>query len=208
MSLELPQSAATPGAGVAPAHERADAARNRQRILQVARALVAEHGIEAVGMDDVARAACVGTGTLYRRFGDRAGLVLALLEERERKFQDAVLRGPAPLGPGAPPRERLHAFGRAYLEIVEEHSALIAAAVASGPLVGGPWEAYRLHLRVLLDEAQFAGDLEYATTALMQTLHPALHRHLRLARGWSLERIGDGFAALVDAWLGFAPTRR
>ena len=53
--------------------ERADAARNRARILAAAEELVAEQGIEAVSMEDVARAACVGTGTLYRRFGDRAG---------------------------------------------------------------------------------------------------------------------------------------
>ena len=54
-------------------------------------------------MEDVAHAACVGTGTLYRRFGDRAGLALALLDEQEREFQNALITGPPPLGPGAPP---------------------------------------------------------------------------------------------------------
>ena len=44
----------------------------RERILAAAAELVAERGIDRVSMDDVARAACVGTGTLYRRFGDRA----------------------------------------------------------------------------------------------------------------------------------------
>ncbi len=82
--------------------ERADAARNRQRILEAAGALVAEQGIEAISMDDVARAACVGTGTLYRRFGDRAGLAFALLDEQTRDFQNALISGPPPLGPGAP----------------------------------------------------------------------------------------------------------
>src|SRR6185437_6944321 len=62
--------------------ERADAARNRARILAAAAELVAQRGIEHVSMDDVAKAACVGTGTLYRRFGDRAGLALALLDEQ------------------------------------------------------------------------------------------------------------------------------
>src|SRR6185436_535586 len=64
--------------------------------------LVAERGIDRVSMDDVARAACVGTGTLYRRFGDRAGLALALLDDHTRAFQDALIAGPPPLGPGAP----------------------------------------------------------------------------------------------------------
>ena len=84
------------------AQERADAARNRARILEAAGALVAEQGIECVSMEDVARAASVGTGTLYRRFGDRAGLAFALLDEQTRDFQNALISGPPPLGPGAP----------------------------------------------------------------------------------------------------------
>ena len=66
------------------------------------RARRASAASSAVSMDDVARAACVGTGTLYRRFGDRAGLALALLDEHTRAFQDALIAGPPPLGPGAP----------------------------------------------------------------------------------------------------------
>src|SRR4051794_30601351 len=100
-----------PAAG---SRERADAARNRERILAAATALVGERGIDQVSMDDVARAACVGTGTLYRRFGDRAGLAVALLDEDTRAFQDALIAGPPPLGPGAPPEERLRAFGVAW----------------------------------------------------------------------------------------------
>src|SRR6476620_1660716 len=87
--------------------ERADAARNRERILVAAGELVAESGIEAVSMEDVARAACVGTGTLYRRFGDRAGLADALLDEQTREFQNELIAGPPPLGPGAGASERL-----------------------------------------------------------------------------------------------------
>src|SRR3954464_977924 len=97
--------------------ERADAARNRLRILSAAADLVGERGIEHVSMEDVARAACVGTGTLYRRFGDRAGLALALLDEHTREFQDALISGPPPLGPGAPAPERLRAFGAGYLNL-------------------------------------------------------------------------------------------
>ena len=67
-------------------------------------------------MEDVARAACVGTGTLYRRFGDRAGLAFALLDEQTRDFQNALIAGPPPLGPGVPARERLQAFGAGYID--------------------------------------------------------------------------------------------
>jgi len=46
-------------------------------------------------------AAGVGKGTLIPRFGDRAGLAVALLDERERELQERILSGRPPLGPGA-----------------------------------------------------------------------------------------------------------
>src|SRR5262249_54676128 len=80
--------------------ERADAASNRRRILAAATELFATRGAACVSMQDVARAAGVGMGTMYRRFGDRAGLTFALLGERHRAFQEQLLRGAPPLGPG------------------------------------------------------------------------------------------------------------
>src|SRR6201992_793090 len=79
--------------------ERGDAARNRDLLLQAARTLVAKRGADAVTMDDVAAAAGVGKGTLFRRFGSRAGLMMVLLDEDERGSQQAFLFGPPPLGP-------------------------------------------------------------------------------------------------------------
>src|SRR3712207_4184359 len=87
--------------------ERADAARNRLRILAAAERLFAARGVAGVTMDDVAAAAGVGKGTLYRRFVDKGGLAVALLDQRERELQQAILTGPPPLGPGATPPERL-----------------------------------------------------------------------------------------------------
>src|SRR4051794_17238887 len=60
---------------------RADAERNRARLLEAARALFSERGLE-VPMEEIARAAGVGVGTLYRRFPARGDLVDALFEER------------------------------------------------------------------------------------------------------------------------------
>src|SRR3954463_11488925 len=107
---------------------RADAARNRDKVLVAAEKLFAERGADCVTMDAVAAAAGVGKGTLFRGFGDRAGLVLALLTEHERRLQEALIRGPAPLGPGAPPVARLIAFGQRLLEHMAQHGELIAAA--------------------------------------------------------------------------------
>src|SRR5512142_2083782 len=58
-------------------------------------------------------AAGVGKGTIFRRFGNKAGLAVALLDTRERELQEAILHGPPPLGPGAGSAARLTAFAGA-----------------------------------------------------------------------------------------------
>src|ERR1700759_737425 len=90
-----------------PPHERGDAARNRALLLQAARSLVGKRGADAVTMDDIAAEAGVGKGTVFRRFGSRAGLMMVPLDEDDRANQQAFLSGPAPLGPEAPPMDRL-----------------------------------------------------------------------------------------------------
>ena len=93
-----------------PPKERADAARNRAAVLEAAARLFAERGVEAVSMDQVAAAAGVGKGTLFRQFGDKSGLAAALLDARELVLQEAILHGPPPLGPGAAADDRFAAF--------------------------------------------------------------------------------------------------
>lgn len=115
-----------------PPTERADAARNRRKILDAAARLVAAEGAAGLSLDLVAKAADVGVGTVYRRFGDRAGLVFALLEDRERRFREK-LDGPPPLGPGAPPGLRVRAFLHALVDLVEEQRELLLLAEASSP---------------------------------------------------------------------------
>src|SRR3954466_10744700 len=112
--------------------ERSDAARNREALLEAAERLVERWGVGAVTMESVAAAAGVGKGTVFRRFGSRAGLMAAVLDRSEAAWQASVMSGPPPLGPGAPPRERLLAFGRSRLEISLQHAALLNAAQASG----------------------------------------------------------------------------
>ena len=179
--------------------ERADAARNRRRILAAAAELVAERGIDRVSMDDVARAACVGTGTLYRRFGDRAGLALALLDDHTRAFQDGLIAGPAPLGPGVPAAERLHAFGDGYLDLLERHADILAAAIPTARGPQGQEQLYTTHLVILLREAAPDLDAEYTARAMLAMLHPAHHLYARRALGWPLDRLRDGWHAFVDA---------
>ena len=195
VATELPIS---DGGGSVP-RVRADASRNRERILAAATALVAQHGIERVSMDAVAREACVGTGTLYRRFGDRAGLALALLDEHTRTFQDTLISGPPPVGPGAPARERLLAFGEGYLDFMELHADLLFAAQGHSHDGGAPMALYATHLTILLREAAPHLDAEFTARALLDALSPGAHLHSRRRLQWPLERMRAGWRDLVVA---------
>jgi AcrR family transcriptional regulator len=107
---------------------RADARRNRERVICAAARVVERDGAAALTMEAVAEEAGVGKGTVFRRFGDRSSLLRALVDEEERRLQDAVLSGPPPLGPGADPLERLLAFGDARLDHLVRHGELLSAA--------------------------------------------------------------------------------
>jgi AcrR family transcriptional regulator len=200
--FELPLSSA-------PLHERADARRNRERILCAAARLVDERGIDGVSMDDVAAEAGVGKGTLYRRFGDRGSLVRALIEEPERDFQDAVIRGDPPLGPGAPPVERLRAFGAGLLGLLERHARFIQGSegVPSGRYVHPVYSFYRLHVGMLMREILGEGPrTEYLVDALLAPLAAEPFLYHRDILGMSLEEMTDGWRALADAVVAGAAT--
>ncbi|HEX2085019.1 MAG TPA: helix-turn-helix domain-containing protein [Solirubrobacteraceae bacterium] len=77
---------------------RADAERNRERVLEAAKELFAEHGLD-VTLDEVARRAGVGTGTAYRRFPNKDALIEALMVDRIdelRRIAEACLADPDP----------------------------------------------------------------------------------------------------------------
>jgi AcrR family transcriptional regulator len=177
---------------------RADAARNRDKVLAAAEKLFAERSADCVTMDAVAAEAGVGKGTLFRGFGDRAGLVLALLTEHERRLQEDLIRGPAPLGPGAPPVERLIAFGERLIKHMAQHGDLIAAA--EGRLDryrSGPFMVYHAHVAMLVREAAPDDDWEYLTDTLLASLVAAHLAYMRRVRGMSDERLAAGWADLV-----------
>jgi AcrR family transcriptional regulator len=183
--------------------ERGDAARNRALLLQAARSLVAARGAEAVTMDDIAATAGVGKGTLFRRFGSRAGLMMVLLDEDERASQQAFLFGPPPLGPDAPPMDRLVAFGRERICFVHTHHALLSAANRD-PLTRhvGAAAVQRTHVRVLLQSAHTTGDLDVQTDALLALLDADYIEHQLNYGGHTLQTLGDGWESLARKLCG------
>jgi AcrR family transcriptional regulator len=183
---------------------RADAERNREKVLCAAARLFAEHGVEAVSMDQIAAAAGVGKGTLFRRFGDRAGLAQALLHEHTSGLQEAMIRGPAPLGPGAPARERLHAMAIAQLALLDEHADLIAAGEsgrAGARFDAPPVQFLRTHITVLLQDADPRVNPELLADVLLATLTAESFLYWRRARGYEVEQILAAFDAMVDGIL-------
>jgi AcrR family transcriptional regulator len=187
-------------------HERADAARNRTTILAAAEQLVAADGASVVTMDRVAHCAGVGKGTLFRHFGDRCGLMRALLDERERAFQEEFIRGPAPLGPGAPARERLVAFGERMYEHIEIQGDLLLAAENGAPgerLRHSVYAAYRAHVIALLEQSSYDGGYAGATAYLADALLAALSSELVLFQRRELAmtppQLASGWSELVQA---------
>jgi AcrR family transcriptional regulator len=178
--------------------ERTDAARNRERILCAARRLFDERGAGCVSMDDVAQAAGVGKGTLFRRFGSRASLAAAVLSERERGFQEGIIRGEPPLGPGAVPEERLIAFGEALLDTLEAHHELLLAAETGPARYTHPaYAVHRLHVTLLLREAAPTCDAELLADTLLSALGAELFVYLREVRGMDLGRLKEGWRDTV-----------
>ncbi|MFI8522298.1 TetR/AcrR family transcriptional regulator [Streptomyces sp. NPDC085481] len=164
-----------------PAPERADAARNRRKILDAAARIVAEQGPEAVTMNQVAHASGIGVGTVYRRFGDVAQLLWALLDDRERQFQEAYLSGPPPLGPGAPAAERLDAFLEALVDrVVEQREILLAAqsAAPSARYTSGAYLALHAHLTLLIGQARPDTNGGLLAHLLLAPFSPSLVHHL------------------------------
>lgn len=197
----------------APRRERADAARNRQKVLAAARRLFAERGVANVTMEEVARAAGVGKGTVFHRFGDRAGLALALLDDRERELQEAVLRGDPPLGPGAPPRERLTAFLDSLLDFTVEHGELLIAADGGRPggrYLTGAYASWHRHVVLLLSELRPRADAAMLAHALLAPLAADLVRHLTHEEGVEVDRIASALREVVGGVTArpAGPTRR
>ena len=168
----------------APPAERADAARNRRHLLATARAMLAEQGADKLTMDGLAERAGLGKGTVFRRFGTRAGIFQALLDDAERAFQEQVLSGPPPLGPGAPAQDRMVAYGHARIAFLLEHREIARAALdGSQPVPAGRHTPLtQLHIRVLLGQLDLGpADLDILAVQLTAALDAPLLLYLSAA---------------------------
>jgi AcrR family transcriptional regulator len=192
----------TAAAGDAPRRERADAARNRTRVLAAAERLFAERDPATVSMEDIARAAGVGRATLYRRYPDPTSVAVALLDEHERGLQQRMLNGPTPLGPGVPPAQRLAAFYAAMVSLLEQHLPLVLGAeTGSARFAVGAYGFWRAHVGSLLVAAGVP-EPDALVDILLAPLAPELYRYQRHDRGHSAEQISQSLTRLAHRVLG------
>ncbi|MET9351978.1 helix-turn-helix domain-containing protein [Streptomyces sp. NPDC006617] len=185
---------------------RKDAARNRAAVLAAADELFVRcESPDDVTMADVATAAGVGKGTLFRAFGDRVGLVAALYAARLEPVEEAVETGPPPLGPGTPPRERVAALLDAILCFKLDNRGLALALEAAGrdsPYGAGHYERWHSLLRAVLEEVPGLDDGEFAAHALLAAVRADLVEHLAGRPDVSRERMRAQLAHYTARVLG------
>ncbi|MEU9047703.1 MULTISPECIES: helix-turn-helix domain-containing protein [unclassified Kitasatospora] len=180
--------------------ERADALRNREAVLAAADALfAASSSPHSVSMDDIAAAAGVGKGTLFRRFGDRAGLIGAVIASRLeplRAAQDAA---------AASPRQRVPDLLDAALRFKIENRNLMAAAEGAG--LASPYQAahyawWHGTLREALERVPGVRAADFTAHALPAAVRADLVAHLIDDRNMTPEALRSALAAHLDNVLG------
>jgi AcrR family transcriptional regulator len=189
--------------------ERADAARNRRAIMRAAEDLLERYEPAEVSIERVAAAAGVGKATVFHRFGSRAELMQALAHERAEALHQAVLAGPPPLGPGAPPRERLMAFLTALIELAsrsigllsaQEHAALTSKSNAASRHENPVYLFWHEHIAGLIAQARPDLDGDLLAHMVLGSLHDA--PILRLMRAGESERVAASLRQLAASLLG------
>jgi AcrR family transcriptional regulator len=182
--------------------ERSDAAANRERILCAARRVLEQHGAAGLSMNAVAAAAGVGKGTIFRRFGDRDGLTTALLDAHTVQLQDGFLTGPPPLGPGAPPRERLEAFMRELVAFTVTHLETVLAARGSRQGSTPVHGTFVLHVHSLIEQVDPRLDAPIVAGLLVSAVRPGNVQRLIAVEGADAGRVADGVVALLRGLTG------
>jgi len=171
---------------------RADAVKNRALLLATARRLFEEDGVHAVSMSQIAQAAGVGKGTLYRHFDNKTDLCYALLDTEQRELQESTFERLRQHGDSC---TDLRWFLDQVIQFVMRNDELLHGGLESrtgSPLAFPAHAWWRLTIRGLLQQLKIAGDVDYLSDVLyvmvnVETIHFQLH-----SRGYDYERIRDG----------------
>ncbi len=190
-------------------HERRDAMEHRQRILQVAQNLFAKYGVHAVSMHQIAKAAGVGQGTLYRRYAHKGDLCMDMLQERHERLYDDITTLFITKA-DASVLERLDGVLALSIAFLEEQGALLGpiaftemreAMCIEANAQHVPLHSFYLWLhgtfvRLLIEAVERKElsviDTSFTADAILATLNPMFYRMQRQERGLSPEHILQG----------------
>lgn len=187
-------------AGAGERRERRDAAEHRRRVLRAARELFERQGADATSMREIARAAGVGQGTLYRRFAHKGELCAALLGESARDLRAEIEERTGPAS-GLPVREQIEYVLRRLIRFNEENAPLLAVmgdaafgprrtSLYEGPLYGWLRAAVAEALRRGAERDELAPlDAEGAADAILAPLAIDLYLYQRQICGFTPKRI-------------------
>jgi AcrR family transcriptional regulator len=197
--------------------ERRDAAENRKLVLNVAQRLFLESGVEAVSMHQIAQAAGVGQGTLYRRYAHKGELCLDLMAENAHRFRQEIEEYLAQSRNDTSALERLTGVLSRAVQLVETKTSLLAAF---GDACWGdrrmdkfrtPWYQW-MHgtIAMLLADAVAKGELRdvdatFTADALIAALSPDVYQFQRLERGLTPEEILRGVCRIFAGSSGAPP---
>jgi AcrR family transcriptional regulator len=143
---------------------RTDAQRNRERILEVAKQVFTRRGAEA-SMDEIARRAKIGPGTLYRHFPTRDDLLAAVYISEVEKLAEAQREFSAEL----PPVEALRAWMLVFIDYI---AAKRIIAPALNAMAGGPSQVYQQTTRVMEEAANALASRAVASRDLRPDVDP------------------------------------
>jgi AcrR family transcriptional regulator len=181
---------------------RADAIKNRHALLETARRLFVEQGVELVTMTHIAESAGVGKGTLYRHFENKTALCMALLDDDQRNLQQQTLQR---LAQTDTPAEKLIWFVRAVVDFVARNEAIIA--VGDGNILTDATTHTSAHwwwwqtIYGLLRQTGLQADLPYLSDMFYALLDARLIYFQRHVRGYSSARIAKGLEQMIDKLL-------
>lgn len=137
---------------------RADAQRNRERLVAVAKAAFADLGAE-VSLEEIARRAGVGIGTLYRHFPTRNAIVEAVYRREVEQLAEAAHR----LLDAPSPRQALHEWLRLLVDYIATKKVVVSAL---GAMMGGVSDIYAASglqitqaMKQLIDRAILSGEI-------------------------------------------------
>lgn len=181
---------------------RKDAARNHAAILEAAARLIAERGPDGFAMEDVAAAAGVGKGTVFRRFGDREGLVRAVVDRTSEPWlaQSRELLEADHL----PAEERVVTFVAGLFDhVVASLPLVMALERVSGRTIACDANAELTHARLaaLVERVRPDADVDFLAHALVAGLRAEVLHHLVHRCGLGVPRVRAGVLSLARAAL-------